>query len=79
MADAGVKIAIGAQIAEVKRELALRRNVYPGLVRNGKMKPAEAELCTDRMKAVLKTLEFCELHEFQIRDYIAARGQAVAE
>ena len=31
-----------AQIAEVKREIALRRNVYPTFVARGKMKQGEA-------------------------------------
>lgn len=49
---------IHAQIAEVQRELGSRRVVYPRMVSQGKMKQGEAELCLDRMTAVLKTLEY---------------------
>ena len=70
-----VKVPITGQIAEVTRELALRRNVYPGLIRNRKMREVEAELCTARMQAVLATLMFCQEHEADIREYIAAKAE----
>ena len=60
-------IPIEQQIAEVARELAMRRNVYPGLVARGKMRAAEADLCTARMEAVLDTLKFIRTHEATIR------------
>lgn len=72
MAD---KVPIASQIAEVKREIALRRNVYPGLVRNSKMRQSEADLCLRRIEAVLATLMFCQEHEASIREYIAAKRQ----
>lgn len=67
------KIPIASQVAEVRRELALRSRVYPGLIANNKMRESEAELCTRRMEAVLATLMFCQEHEAAIREYIAAR------
>lgn len=47
---------IHEQIAEVKRELALRERVYPGFVARGKMKQADADEHYARMKAALQTL-----------------------
>lgn len=70
-----MKTSIAGQIAEVRRELALRRNVYPGLVRSGKMRESEADLCTQRMEAVLATLMFCQQHQADIRAFIAAKRQ----
>ena len=69
-----MKVSIAGQIAEVTRELALRRNTYPRLIAAGKLRQSEAELCTARMEAVLATLMFCQAHETAIREYIKARG-----
>lgn len=68
-----VKIPIASQIAEVKRELALRANTYPRLVDAQKMRQAGADLSTARMEAVLATLMFCQRHEADIRAFIAAQ------
>lgn len=57
------KQPISAQIAEVKREIALRTSVYPGLIGRGKMRPAEADLHKERMQAVLATLEWLQENE----------------
>ncbi|MER9047630.1 hypothetical protein NKH89_10180 [Mesorhizobium sp. M0923] len=73
MADG--KIPIIGQIAEVNRELALRRNVFPIRVRDKKMKQAEADLCMRRLEAVLATLMFCQAHEADIRAFIAAKSE----
>lgn len=67
------KVPIAGQIAEVRRELALRANVYPGLIARGKLRDTDAELCTRRMEAVLATLMFCQEHEAAIREFIAAK------
>lgn len=52
------KPSIYHQIAEVRRELAMRQNVYPKLISRGKLKLGESQLCTMRMEAVLVSLEF---------------------
>lgn len=70
------KVTIGGQIAEVTRELALRKNVYAERVRAGRMRQAEADLCMERMRAVLDTLVFCQEHEAEIRAFIAAKREA---
>lgn len=44
------------QIAELKRELALRKNVYPKFVAAGKMRQSEADLSTARMTSALHTV-----------------------
>jgi hypothetical protein len=49
--------SIHAQIAEVEREIALRRRVYPGLVMRKKMRQVEADLHISRMEDVLATLK----------------------
>jgi len=67
------KISIASQIAEVKRELALRANTYPRLVGSAKMRQGEADLCTARMEAVLVTLEFCQRHEAALRTFLTGR------
>jgi len=49
-------ISIGDQIACIKREIALRKNIYPRWVENGRMKQAAADLEIERMTAALHTL-----------------------
>jgi hypothetical protein len=51
-----VTITIDEQIAEVKREIALRVNVYEARIAAGKMKQDDARLHMERMHAVLDTL-----------------------
>lgn len=41
------------KIAALRREIALRRNVFPGRVRLGKMTPSEAEREIAVMEAIL--------------------------
>lgn len=67
------KISIAGQIAEVRREIALRRGVYPKQVASGKMREGEAALCMDRIEAVLATLMFVQEHQEGFRAYIADR------
>jgi len=45
------------QIAEVKREVAMRERVYAGWVLNGRMKLEDSQRQIRRMRAVLTTLE----------------------
>ena len=53
-------VPLRLQIAEVERELAMRRNVYPRFVSSGKMRKGEADEHTRRMQAVLETLRGLE-------------------
>lgn len=67
--------SLTAQIAEVEREIALRRNVYPRLVRQGKMREGEADERMRIMGCVLETLQWLGAH----RDDVAAlRNKEVA-
>lgn len=50
--------SIDDQIAEVGREIGLRKNVYPGFVARGKMDQAEADEHIARMEAAYKTLKW---------------------
>lgn len=67
------KVPIAGQIAEINREIALRKGVYPRQVASGKMRQGEADLCIRRIEAVLATLMFCQEHEADIRAYVAAK------
>lgn len=53
------KYSLTAQIAEVKRELAMRDGVYGGRVAAGKMRGSEADMHIDLMRNVLETLSGC--------------------
>lgn len=70
------KHSLNVQIAEVKREIAFRTNVYPGLVTKGKMRQGEADEHMARMQSVQATLEFMAEHEDTIREAIAAKKKA---
>lgn len=72
------RVPIAGQIAEVKRELALRSTTYPRLVASGKLRQSEADLCTGRMQSVLATLMFCQTHEADIRAFIQAKHEATS-
>lgn len=52
-----MKVEIVAQVACAKRELALRKAVYPKRVSAGSMKQAEADKETAGMAAIVATLE----------------------
>ena len=67
------KISLTGQIAEVERELALRRSVYPRQVDSGKMKQSLAELLIERMEAVQQTLMWLQRHEADVRAFVEAR------
>ena len=67
------KISIDGQIAEIDREIALRRQVYPRRVHEGKMRQEEANMLMDRIQAVRETLVFCQKHEAEIRAYMAEK------
>jgi len=53
--------SLAAQIAEVEREIAMRRRVYPGQVARGKMRQGEADVLISRMEDVLVSLRKLQL------------------
>ena len=62
-----MSISLSQQIDEVKRELALRSEVYPRRINSGKMKQSLADYQTVRMQAVLRTLEWLQRNEAKVR------------
>lgn len=50
-------MSLSAQVACIKRELAMRERVYPSLIARGKMKRSTAEYEFRPMRAALRTLE----------------------
>ncbi len=68
---------IEEQIAEVKREIALRKRVYPHRVITRAMSQDESDRHMERMEAVLRTLMWVETNEALIREWVAQRkGEA---
>lgn len=49
-------VTIDEQIEEVRREIALRELLYPRLIRDKHLRPANAEKTLTRMRAALITL-----------------------
>jgi hypothetical protein len=46
-----------AKLAEIRREIGQRRNVYPRLVSSGKMRQSEADMLIDIMVDVARDYE----------------------
>src|ERR1043166_5125663 len=61
------KWTLGHGIAECKRELGLRKRVYPSFVARGSMGTHEAEYHTWAMEGVLRFLQFCQEKEPALR------------
>jgi hypothetical protein len=61
-------ITLADEIACIRRELAMRRRVYPNWVKTGRMKPAEADTELARMQAVLTRLETLQAFEESTRE-----------
>jgi hypothetical protein len=55
--DTTPKVPLARQIACVERELVMRRRVYAGLIRTGKMSPQMATVEIENMEGVLSTLQ----------------------
>lgn len=56
VARVAAPVPLEDQIACVERELAMRRNVYPRWVKQGKLSQTNADIEMRRMEAVLATL-----------------------
>lgn len=59
--------SLDSQIAEVKREIAQRRNVYPRMVSQRQISADRADLQIALMESVLRTLEWLRRNETRIR------------
>lgn len=53
---AAAEASLDEQIAEVKRELAMRRNAYPAFIKNKRITQEQADRQTARLLATLHTL-----------------------
>jgi hypothetical protein len=51
------EVSLDQQIAEVEREIGLRRALYPRWINEKRMKPEKAQRCLETMEAVLATLK----------------------
>lgn len=67
------KVSLASQIAEVDREIAMRRQVYGRRVNDRKMRQSEAELLIERMQAVRNTLAWLKDNEADVRAFVEAR------
>jgi len=67
-------ITLAEQIAEVKRELLMRRRVYIGMIYRRQITAEEAAERSERMAAVQRTLE--RLRDREIAALAAAKGMA---
>jgi hypothetical protein len=59
--------SINQQIEEVRREIGYREKVYPFLISRGKLRQSIATYQLDRMRAVLRTLQWLAEHEIEIK------------
>lgn len=59
-------ISLAEQIAEVQRELALRKQVYPKLIKRNQLDAGEAKYQTKCLEAVLKTLALVDFAQRQL-------------
>lgn len=61
------RYSLKSQIAEVEREIAMRRKVYPSRVAARVMSQGEADLQLGLMESVLETLRWTERNQDQIK------------
>jgi hypothetical protein len=59
-------IALGEQIAEAQRELALRRKCYPQWIKSGKLDMEDAYHQLQCMDAIIRTLERLAVEQRQL-------------
>jgi hypothetical protein len=59
-------IALGKQIAEAQRELALRRKCYPAWVKSGKLNAGDATYQMAVMEEIVRTLMRLDAEQRQL-------------
>ena len=59
-------ISLEDQVKEAKRELALRKKLYPGWVKTGRLTEGQAAYCVEAMETIVKTLTRLELEQRQL-------------
>lgn len=60
-------VTLAHQIAEVRRELALRKSAYPRFIAKGTLRQGEADECMRRLQGVHDHLMWVERNEAAIR------------
>jgi hypothetical protein len=70
------RVPLATQIHEVQRELAMRDQVYPNMVKSKRMSADGARMQTAHMRGVLRTLLWLERNEALIRS-VAEHVEAV--
>lgn len=68
-------IPLDDQIAEVAREVAMRRNAYPKFIARGTLKQEAADKQTARMEAVLRTLEWLRKNKVDVMTGVLDRAE----
>lgn len=68
-----MKISLNQQIEEVSREMEQRGYVYPRLASKGRERQSVLNYQTERMTAVLRTLEWLRDNEAKIKSTIGAQ------
>jgi hypothetical protein len=66
-----MKLSLTAQIAEVDRELATRKDVYARLVAQGKLRESHANFQMEHMRAVRASLVWLAENESTIKQRLA--------
>lgn len=65
-----MKVSLNQQIDEVRRELNERKGVYARLIASQKMRQSIADFQTQRMEAVLATLEWIQQNEEALKTVV---------
>lgn len=61
--DSARRYPIHEQLSEARRELALRKAVYPGFVQRGKLSQRDADRQIALMAEIVRTLETLRPHD----------------
>ncbi len=67
------RITLAEQAAELRREAAMRKAVYPTFISRGKLTEAEAEKHQARLSAAIDTLEWLARNESAVRAKIGEK------
>jgi hypothetical protein len=70
------RIPLSRQIAEIQREQAQRRKVYPNLVAKGSYRQSEVDFLNANLQGVLDTLVWLQSNEDEIRAFLALPAEA---
>ncbi len=70
-----MKISLGQQIDELRRELDQRRLVYPRLIAGRKLRQSVADYQMARLQAAFDTLLWLQRHEAAIRAAVGSENE----